>query len=284
MKSQLLVAKDPDAGKDWGQEEKRATEDEMAGWHHQLNAQEFEQTLGDSGGQGSLVCRSPWGCKELDTMEHGNTSKNKDLLCSAGNSISLWWLLWEQNPTHSGHVFTYNWINCTVHKQDNSANQLPSNKNCKKYTHQKYRLSDCPSLGSTGIAKPLPHCSHQSPSLSLLPQHDWLPGEHRLPLPRGPRVFSKHHTWKNQRKEKVGRGHTGWEAEGSIVLTIEYYFIQHPGMIFHKNSKDPPGAFREGRSVTGWAITHHAFLISETPTALPWHLQDRFSMGHHHSH
>ena len=60
MKSQL-IGKDHDPGKDWGQEEKGATEDEMVGWHHRLNGQEFEQTLGDSEGQGSLVCCSPWG-------------------------------------------------------------------------------------------------------------------------------------------------------------------------------------------------------------------------------
>ena len=55
--------KDPDAGKDLRQEKKEATEDEMVGWHHQLNGHELEQTLGDSGGQGSLVCCSPWGRK-----------------------------------------------------------------------------------------------------------------------------------------------------------------------------------------------------------------------------
>ena len=55
-----------DAGKDWGREEKGTTEDEMVGWHHQLNGQEFEQTLGDSEGQGSLASCSPWGCKESD--------------------------------------------------------------------------------------------------------------------------------------------------------------------------------------------------------------------------
>ena len=53
------LRKDPDAGKGWGQEEKWATEDEMAGWHHWLNGHEFEQTLGDSEGQGSLACSSP---------------------------------------------------------------------------------------------------------------------------------------------------------------------------------------------------------------------------------
>ena len=67
-KSQL-IGKDRDAGKDWGQEEKEAIEDEMVRWHHQLNGHEFEQTLGDSEGQGSLACCSPWGHKELDTIE-----------------------------------------------------------------------------------------------------------------------------------------------------------------------------------------------------------------------
>ena len=62
MKSQLR--KDPDAGKDRGKEEKEVTEDEMVGRHHQLNGHEFEQTLGDSEGQVSLACCSPWGCKE----------------------------------------------------------------------------------------------------------------------------------------------------------------------------------------------------------------------------
>ena len=53
------VGKDPDAGKDWGQEEKGETEDKMVGWY--VNGHEFEQTPGDSEGQGSLVCCSPWG-------------------------------------------------------------------------------------------------------------------------------------------------------------------------------------------------------------------------------
>ena len=63
MTSQL-IGKDPDAGKDRGPEEKGAAEDEMVGWHHRLNGHEFEQTLGDSEGQGSLVCCSPWDPKE----------------------------------------------------------------------------------------------------------------------------------------------------------------------------------------------------------------------------
>ena len=54
-------------GKTEDKEEKGATEDEMVGWHHRFNGHEFGQTLGDSEGQGSLVCCSPWGHKELDT-------------------------------------------------------------------------------------------------------------------------------------------------------------------------------------------------------------------------
>ena len=56
-----LIRKDPDAGKDWRQEEKGVTEDEMVVWHHWFNAHELAQTPGDSEGQGSLMCCSPWG-------------------------------------------------------------------------------------------------------------------------------------------------------------------------------------------------------------------------------
>ena len=61
-----------------GRKEKGTTEDEMVGWHHRLNGHEFEQTLGDGEGQGSLVCCSPWGCKELDTIELLNNEKDWD--------------------------------------------------------------------------------------------------------------------------------------------------------------------------------------------------------------
>ena len=67
-----LTEKDSDAGKDWGQEEKGATEDEVVGWHHQLNGHESEQTQGDSEGQGSLACCSLWDCKESDMTEQLN--------------------------------------------------------------------------------------------------------------------------------------------------------------------------------------------------------------------
>ena len=66
--------KDPDAGKDWGQEEKEMTEDEMVGWHHRLNELEFEQALWDGEGQWSLGSYSPWGCKAdmIDQLNNNN--------------------------------------------------------------------------------------------------------------------------------------------------------------------------------------------------------------------
>ena len=59
----------PHSGRDWRQEEKGMTEDEMAGWHHWLNGHEFEWTLGVGDGQGGLVCSNSWGRKESDTIE-----------------------------------------------------------------------------------------------------------------------------------------------------------------------------------------------------------------------
>ena len=64
-----LIGKDPDAGKDWRQEEKGMTENKMAGWHHWFNGHEFEQAQGADDGQGSFIFSSPWGCKESDTTE-----------------------------------------------------------------------------------------------------------------------------------------------------------------------------------------------------------------------
>ena len=67
--------KTPDAGKDWGQEEKGMTEDEMVGWHHWFNGHGFEWTLGVGDGQGDLVCCDSWGRKESDTTEWLNSSE-----------------------------------------------------------------------------------------------------------------------------------------------------------------------------------------------------------------
>ena len=84
MKSQL-IGKYPDAGKDWGQEKKGTTEDELVGWRHRFNGHEFEQALEDGEGQRSLVCCSPWGCKESDRTEELNSNSNKV------SSISITW-------------------------------------------------------------------------------------------------------------------------------------------------------------------------------------------------
>ena len=67
-----FIREDPHAGKDWRQEEKGTTEDEMVGWHHRWDGHEFEQAPGDGEGQGSLACCSPWGRKESDTTERLN--------------------------------------------------------------------------------------------------------------------------------------------------------------------------------------------------------------------
>ena len=67
-----LIGKDSDARRDWRQEEKGTTEDEMAAWHHWLNGRESEWTPGDGDGQGGLACCDSWGCKESDTTERLN--------------------------------------------------------------------------------------------------------------------------------------------------------------------------------------------------------------------
>ena len=71
-----LFRKDPDAGEDWGQEEKETTKDEMVGWHHQLNGHEFEYAPGVDDGQGGLAFCSSWGRKELDTTEWLNWTRH----------------------------------------------------------------------------------------------------------------------------------------------------------------------------------------------------------------
>ena len=72
-----LTGKDPDAGRDWGQEEKGTTEDEVAGWHHRLNVHEFGWTLGVGDGQGGLAYCDLWGHKELDKTERLNWNELK---------------------------------------------------------------------------------------------------------------------------------------------------------------------------------------------------------------
>ena len=75
-KKSWLIGKDSDAGRDWGQEEKGMTEDEMAGWHHWLDGRESEWTPGAGDGQGSLACCNSWGRKELDMTEQLNWTEH----------------------------------------------------------------------------------------------------------------------------------------------------------------------------------------------------------------
>ena len=76
-----LIWKAPDARKDWGQEEKGTTEDEIVGWHHHLNGHSFGWTLGVGYGQGGLVCCGSWGCKESDKTERLNWTEGSCLSC-----------------------------------------------------------------------------------------------------------------------------------------------------------------------------------------------------------
>ena len=75
-----LIGKDSDAGRDWEQEKKRTTEDEMAGWHHWLDERESEWTLGVGDGQGGLVCCDSWGRKESDMTERLNWTDEQNIL------------------------------------------------------------------------------------------------------------------------------------------------------------------------------------------------------------
>ena len=110
-----LIRKDPDAGKDWRQEKKGTTKDEMVGWHHRLNGHEFEQALGDGEGHGSLGCCSPWCRKELDMTEWQVSNKCsivvtqncKDVLhmeLGFSNSKSLCLLITQHLSSPSGFI------------------------------------------------------------------------------------------------------------------------------------------------------------------------------------
>ena len=118
-----LIGKDPDAGRDWRQEEKGTTENEMVGWHHRLEGHEFEEAPGVGDGQGSLVCCSPCGHEELSTTNDwtelilsqkgiwhtqrcrdGFKSPSKDQKVGGGtNPRTLYHFLqnhWNNPPTH----------------------------------------------------------------------------------------------------------------------------------------------------------------------------------------
>ena len=155
MKS-WLIGKDPDGGKDWGQEEKGVTEDEMVGWHHWLNGHEFEQTLGDGERQGNLVCCSPRDYKELDMTEwlnwdtqwgfpRGSVVKNPP--ANAGDEeTKVWSLGWEDPGVRIGKPLRYSCLTkpmdweawqATVHgvtKESDTAEWLNTHTHTGRYS------------------------------------------------------------------------------------------------------------------------------------------------------
>ena len=104
-----LIWKDPDAGKDWGQEEKGTTEDEMVEWHHRLNGHEFGWTPGVGDGQGGLVCCSSWGHKESDTTKQLNWT---ELIHARGWKINLT----KVQGSSTSVTFFVNWVNQQILK------------------------------------------------------------------------------------------------------------------------------------------------------------------------
>ena len=112
-----LIGKDSDAGRDWGQEEKGMTEDEIAGRHHQLYGHEFEWTLGVGDGQGGLVCCDSWGRKESDMTEQLNWLTDWRGFPGGGNGNPLQYSCLE-NPIDRG-----TW-QATVHRVTKSRTQL----------------------------------------------------------------------------------------------------------------------------------------------------------------
>ena len=90
-----LTEKDPDAGKDWGQEEKGVTKDDMVGWHHRLNGRVWANSR-SSEGQGSLVCCSPWGRR----VRHHWATEQQHYLAILGECLALWLdiITWRQEP------------------------------------------------------------------------------------------------------------------------------------------------------------------------------------------
>ena len=127
-----FTGKDPDAGKDWRQEEKGITEDEMVGWHHQLDGHEFEQALGGSEGQGSLVCCSPRGCKESDMTERHNWTEriqinlieSKDSLTGRNVQTDNWRIIRRQSEKRGKNIL----YQCPTREISKGRNEIRESK------------------------------------------------------------------------------------------------------------------------------------------------------------
>ena len=122
MPKNWLIWKDPDAEKDWEQEEKGTTEDEIVGWHHRLNGHGFGWTLGVGDGQGGLARCGSWSCKESDTTEWLNWTGFVTTFLPRSKDLSMSWLqspstvIWEKTRKEnlsllplSPHLFVMKW-------------------------------------------------------------------------------------------------------------------------------------------------------------------------------
>ena len=108
-----LIGKVSDSGRDWGQEEKVMTENETAGWHHQLDGREFAWTPGDGDGQGGLTCCNSWGCKELDMTEGMNWI---ELKVNKAYFSQIYPLLWTSTVLFILFYFFLIYQNTFIHK------------------------------------------------------------------------------------------------------------------------------------------------------------------------
>ena len=167
-RSQLIG---PDARKDWGQEEK---EDEVIEWHQWLNGYESEQTLGNSEGQGSLMCRSPWGHEESDTTEWLNNS-NKEIIINYLGVITVLWLCFSKN--------SLSWCYWKVLIGDPAARHSKANKRARLVEKKVCFISGAGNAGAGG--------GHLSKG--------WLPTHPHCQQARGDKVYRQSRGWATSR-------------------------------------------------------------------------------------
>ena len=137
-----LIGKDSDAGRDWGQEEKGTTEDEMAGWHHWLDGRESEWTLGVGDGQGGLACCDSWGRKESDMTERLNWLK-----------VILGLSFYETKVTYSFFYWTLNYLfTCPHHQSWIIVDELPKFWVATSFQESIALLSDYGILWRTSVS------------------------------------------------------------------------------------------------------------------------------------
>ena len=131
-----LIGKDSDAGRDWGQEEKGTSENDMAGWHHWLNGRESEWTPGVGDEQGGLACCDSWGRKESDTTEQ---LKWTELNCAVVWAFVAIAFLWDWNETDLFQPCGHCWVF-----------QICWHIECNTFTASSFRIWN----SSTGIPSP----------------------------------------------------------------------------------------------------------------------------------